>query len=211
MCPSDEDHLARRKREIIAAAMKVFDVRGYAAATVDEVAAEAGVSKGSMYNYFRSKHDLFVQVFNEATAGGEQRAEQVLHQPLSASEKIHRVLADWFEQLGHYKRIGRLVLEFWATAAREGQEGELAGWFNQKYSTWRDNIAGIVSQGVKDGEFRVTDPQAAAALIVAMVDGVTVQTILDMGLNVDEEFFSSLERAVVTGLKAGPVADEGRR
>ena len=52
-----------RRQAIIAAAQEAFDAHGYAATTIDEVAAKAGISKGNIYNYFRSKEELFEQVF----------------------------------------------------------------------------------------------------------------------------------------------------
>jgi len=55
--PADE-----RKRQILQAALEVFSRKGFGSATIPDIAAEAGVAVGTIYNYFSSKHELFVTV-----------------------------------------------------------------------------------------------------------------------------------------------------
>jgi len=201
----DDQKTAQRREEILVAAEKVFDANGYASTTMEAVAVEAGISKGSIYNYFQSKHDLFRQVFSRAVTTGQEQAARLIDEPLTATEKLRRILHQWFGQLSYYRRIGRLVLEFWATAARESQGGELAGWFQQMYILERSIIARIVAQGVEAGEFRDDfDPSVAAALILATIDGLSVQVVLDIRTEVDEGFVASLERAIIAALTHKP-------
>ncbi len=203
MCPSDENHLVVRRREILTAAEKVFEAHGYAAATVDAVAEEAGVAKGSVYNYFENKRDLFTQVFTEVIASEEAATDTVLSEEMTAAEKLDRLLDQWFGRLEHYRKIGRLILEFWATAAREQQDGDMGSWFSDMYSRWRATVANIIIEGLESGEFnRAVDPSVAAALIVAVLDGVVVQVILGMGLKLDEELITALKRSIFAALTA---------
>lgn len=198
---SNNEHLAQRRREILAAAGKVFDAKGYAATTVDEVAEAAGVSKGSMYNYFESKQELFFEVFADVLASQEASVDELMAQPLTGEQKLKGVLAFWFGQFDEHKHLGRLMLEFWATAARQKQDGRLASWFNQMYTRWRGRIVEMLQQGIDEGQFRKDfDPTIASALILAILDGITVQAILDMGLNVDQEFVAALERSIFAAL-----------
>jgi AcrR family transcriptional regulator len=94
-------HAAKRRSEIIIAASRVFDAKGYAATTMDAVATEAKVAKGSLYNYFPSKHSLFVQVFTVALGEDEQATEMLLTEPINATEKVSRYVDFWFSRLGH--------------------------------------------------------------------------------------------------------------
>ena len=55
-----------RPQELVAAALDLFVERGYAATRLDDVAAQAGVSKGTLYLYFSSKEELFKSVINES-------------------------------------------------------------------------------------------------------------------------------------------------
>jgi len=192
---------ARRRSEIIAAAAKVFDANGYAATTMDAVAAEAKVAKGSLYNYFPSKHDLFVQVFTSALGEDEDAIEELLRRPVSAAEKLTQYLDYWYSRLGHYKRVGGLILEFWANAARDDREGEIAGIFQQMYSRWHGRISAIIEEGVSRGEFRGDlNVPAAAISVMASMDGISLYTIMNVGIELDAGGLEALKRSLVASL-----------
>jgi AcrR family transcriptional regulator len=71
---------ARRKRdeEVVAAAAKVFYERGYSAATVQDIADELGILKGSLYHYIKTKEDLLFRIFEEVHKEVEAILEEVL-------------------------------------------------------------------------------------------------------------------------------------
>ena len=192
-----------RRQAIIAAAQEAFNAHGYAATTVDEVAAKAGISKGSIYNYFRSKEELFEQVFISVTMVLEANVLEILEGALGPSEKLKRLLDHHCESMEDCKRIGRLLLEFWATAARE-QWGRLATTLRAMYDRWRQKVADILAEGVAQGEFspEVNSP-LAAALIVALLDGIEVEAMLGVGAQLDEQYRSTLKKAVLAALTAG--------
>ena len=195
------DLAARRRSEIIIAASRVFDANGYAATTMDAVAAEAKVAKGSLYNYFPSKHSLFVQIFTTALGEDEQATETLLAEPVSATEKLSRYVDFWYSRLEHYKRIGGLILEFWANAARDDRQGELAGIFQKMYARWHGRISAIIAEGVACGEFRIdVNIPAAATSIMAATDGITLYTIMNVGVEFDREALKVLKRAMLANL-----------
>jgi AcrR family transcriptional regulator len=198
-----------RRGEILAAALTVFEANGYVATTVEAIAEAAGVAKGSIYNYFSSKHDLFQQIFTDAMAAAEAEAAPILAQSIPAAEKITKVLDYWFSRLGYYRQIGRLVLEFWVAAARE-QQGELAKTLANSYAQWRQRMAAVLREGIEEGAFR-PDVQSlvGASLIMAVLDGIEVQLILGVYQSVDEEFLAALKRAILTALAGGRQSDEG--
>lgn len=202
---SDEGKSRDRRQSILAAAEKVFDSCGYAAATIDAVAEEAGIAKGSVYNYFQSKQDLFTQVLTASIAVDEADTEELLGKgDLLARDKMVQFLENWFVRLGHYKRIGSLVLECWAVAAREDEQGVLSQVLREMYSRWRDRMSAIVRQGIESGEFDPEiNPETAAAMIVSAANGLTVQAILNVGVDIDKEVLATFQRAVLAGLSVG--------
>ncbi|MBT3200861.1 MAG: TetR/AcrR family transcriptional regulator [Phycisphaerales bacterium] len=196
---------ARRRSEIIIAASRVFDANGYAATTMDAVAAEAKLAKGSLYNYFPSKHSLFVQVFTIALGEDEQATEMLLTEPVSATEKLSRYIDFWFSRLEHYKRIGGLILEFWANAARDDRQGEISSLFQTMYARWHGRISTIITEGVQSGEFSSeVDIPAAAISILAATDGVTLHTIMNVGLHFDSASLETMKQGMLASLTAGP-------
>lgn len=207
---SQESSASDRRQAILAAAQKVFDARGFAEATIDAVAHEAGIAKGSVYNYFASKQELFKQVFLATLADQEMAAaRQVTELPLPAGQKIQRMLDEWFLRLAYYRKMGRLVLECWAAAAREEREGELARTLGQVYTRWRDLLAEVIRQGVREGEFHLQfEPSVAASLLVAVGNGIMYQTVMNVGSPVDETMIAALKKAILAGLKAGTILDQ---
>lgn len=195
-------NMQQRRESILLAAQKVFNSRGYSAATVEEVAVEAGVAKGSVYNYFNSKQALFNQVFQAAMTTMQADCERIVTSPASASERLGGILDFWFRGFADSKQIGRLVLEYWATAAREQQQGELAEMFQAMYARWRELLSNVISDGIESGEFGVEiETPVAASLVLAILDGIHVQSILDVGINVNEQFLAALKKAILTGLQ----------
>ena len=198
-----------KRQAILHAAEKTFGANGYAAATMEQIAIDAGISKGSIYNYFRSKQDLFMELFAQSVAGDEAQVDTLLNEPTAAGQKIERLLDIWFKSFEHYQKIGALFLEYWATAAREHREGGLAATFQQMYARWRERIATIIIQGMDSGQFRrELDPQWAATAITAMLDGLTIQAIVKTGLRVDEGFLGALKRGLLASLTAGAAQDD---
>jgi len=194
------NHESERRSDILRAAQRVFSAHGYAMARMDQVAEEAGISKGSLYNYFASKQELFEKVFEAAMAEAAAETDRLWAQEASAGEKIERLLDYWFRRLDHYEEIGRLMLEFWASAARE-KRGELAATYNELYTHWRERLAKVLAEGVESGEFRSEfRTPVAASLLMGILDGIQLQSILDIKVKVDEEFLTALKRAVMAAL-----------
>ena len=207
----DDEHLARRRKEIMESAVDLFDRQGFASTTMDDVAAGAGISKGSIYNYFESKSDLFDQLFAAAIAPDEVDVERLFARPAPAAEKIEGYLDFWFERLEHYERVGRLTLEFWATAARAGRHGDLAEMLQGVYNRWEDRLAGAIADGIARGEFDTPlAPTALAALIHGMMDGLLLHTILKIGVAMDSQLLSAMKGSVLAalGVRAAAGPDE---
>jgi len=204
---TNDDHKTARRGEILAAAEKVFSASGYAATTMDAIAVAAGVAKGSLYNYFRSKQELFTQVVDHAISGDEAEVERIIASGESASQKMDRVLDMWAQRLEYFKVYGALMLEFWAAAAWQDRSGELAGVFQSMYGRWRDRLSRIITEGVVAGEFAADPgPRMAASLIMGVTDGILVQLILGVDLTVDAGFVEAMKRSIRAGLSA-PAGD----
>ncbi len=200
---SGELQTNHRHAEIISAAEKVFDEFGYAQATMDTVASRAGLSKGTIYNYFPSKSDLFRAVFAEGISETETEVQNLSCSPLPARDRLGRLLEFWFSRMSDHNRLGRLILEFWANAARQERQGELAQMFQQLYTAHRAMIVSIIDDGVANGEFKVEfGSDVAASLIMGILDGIDIQMILDVGIKVDDQFIAALKRAIMLALSA---------
>src|SRR5690348_7286622 len=96
-----------RPGEILDAALDCFAERGFAATRLEDVAARAGVTKGTMYLYFASKEDLFKAVVRGFVVPIIEHIEAAVAGPGQVSERIERVVAAWVEKV-YGGRVGAL-------------------------------------------------------------------------------------------------------
>ena len=160
---------ARRKdsrpAELLEAALSLFLEHGYADTRLDEVAARAGVSKGTLYLYFANKEELFKAVIRDSIVPLIQAFERSLHDSEeSCAQQLARFLRQWWLCFGATRLAGIARLMF----AEAGKFPDLARFFHQEVIT-RDKalMAGIVRRGIARGEFRALEVEAACHLWMA--------------------------------------------
>src|SRR5579875_2526973 len=77
-----------RQKEIALAAIKLFEQKGYHATSVQDIADEVGIQKGSLYHYIHSKEDLLMQIAYEAIVEFNQNLEHILHTEETSRDKL---------------------------------------------------------------------------------------------------------------------------
>lgn len=170
-----------KRENIITAAIATFAQKGYAGTRIVEVAQTAGIGKGTIYEYFRSKEELFFAAFEHLISESEKQISAVAasmegpasHQLLTVADAVIR---DWMEKLDLYG----LVLEFWsATTAFPGRKRfRLA--FKQGYADFRRQIAALIQAGVSSGEFKADIvPEHIASGLIGSWDALLFQAWLD--------------------------------
>jgi AcrR family transcriptional regulator len=156
--PRWERRKESRPAELIAAALDLFVERGYAATRLDEVAARAGVSKGTLYLYFESKEDLFKAVVRETIVPLlEEYQRGVARSDASSAELLAAFLRSWWETFGGTRLAGiaKLVI------AEAGNFPEVARFFHDEVIRPNsDVLASIIVRGIERGEFRPVDVEA---------------------------------------------------
>lgn len=154
-----------RPQEIVAAALDVFAERGFAAARLDDVAARAGVSKGTLYLYFPSKEDLFKAVIRAAILPNLERAERMIAEvPGPSFALLERLLAMVAELIATTRAaiIPKLVI------AEAGNFPELAAFYHREViQRGFGLLANLLERGVARGEFRPLNLDHAVRLIAA--------------------------------------------
>jgi AcrR family transcriptional regulator len=141
-----------RPGELLEAALDLFVEKGFAATRVDEVAARAGVSKGTLFLYFPSKEELFKAVVRQNIAGrfDEWRAELESFEG-NTSELLRYCYQVWWERIGATKASGITKLMF-----SEAQNfPEITEFYQQEVILpGQALIRRIVERGIERGEFR---------------------------------------------------------
>jgi len=168
-CPFKKPRWERRKdarpQELLGAALDLFVERGYAATRLEDVAARAGVSKGTLYLYFANKEELFKAVVRENMVPVLGAAEGIVDSYQGSTVELFRELVrGWWQQIGDTKLSGIPKL----MVAESSNFPEVAQFYHDEVIT-RGNamIKRMLERGIARGEFRAVDLTQTMSVICA--------------------------------------------
>jgi AcrR family transcriptional regulator len=144
-----------RPAEILAAALACFKERGFTATRLEDVAAKAGVTKGTIYLYYSSKEELFKAVVRGELVPNIERLETaILDAPVPAAVLLEQLCTFWVQHMvsSPISVIPKLVI------AEAGNFPELARFYLEAaVHRGLGLIATILRRGIANGEFRPVD------------------------------------------------------
>ncbi len=154
-----------RPAELLDAALTLFVEKGFAATRVEEVAALAGVSKGTLFLYFSSKEELFKEVIRQNIAGRivewNTRFEDFQG---STVELLRHAMVQWWEQIGATKTSGMIKLVL--SEARNFPE--IAVFYQREViEPGQELMRRILKRGIDRGEFRPVNLDLAIYSVIA--------------------------------------------
>ena len=164
------------RARISQAAIEHFSRLGYEAASVDEICAAAGVSKGAFYHHYPTKQALFLALLQSWLDGLDGQFAAIRAQGSDAGQVFLGLTATLPGIFRDADQRLPMFLEFWAQASRDPQVWQA---MIEPYRRYRTFFAELFEQGVQDGTFGPVDPQVAARLVVALAVGVLLQGLLD--------------------------------
>jgi AcrR family transcriptional regulator len=208
----DEGRKKEKREQIIQAAAKVFARKGFAGTLIADMALEAGIGKGTIYEYFDSKEDLFFAVFEWFVQQSSAEAKigiSVLGK--SASERLwalsEALLCYWFER----RDLFTLTMEFWSASASSQMRQRFKSAFREAYQDFRSVVAGLLQEGIHRGEFRPeVEVESVAAALVGTWDALLLQAWFDEGfdpISTARSFWIALNTGLAcqdSGLEARP-------
>ncbi|MGC9334289.1 MAG: TetR/AcrR family transcriptional regulator [Anaerolineae bacterium] len=167
---------ARRRREILAAARQEFFDRGFGRPTVDDVAARAEISKGTIYLYFESKEEILAHLLLEGLALLVEDMKTACDPSLDPSpEQALRALATAYLRFCQKNpNYFRLIMAFDRGRFEESISRKLHSKVMSHSLQGLDLVARTVERGVQIGIFHTDDPWQAAGSVWASLNGVLV-------------------------------------
>jgi AcrR family transcriptional regulator len=162
------------RARIIESATKLFSNRGFNASSVDDICAEAGISKGAFYHHFESKQALFLALLdswlqaidNAIETSKDQTAPETFMQMTEAFPYI-------FETAGEGLPM---FFEFWLQASRDKKVWEAS---IAPYRRYHKYFTALIKKGIDEGSFVEVDPELASRMIVSTAMGLFLQSLLD--------------------------------
>jgi AcrR family transcriptional regulator len=149
-----------RPAELLEAALDVFFEKGFAAARLEDIAARAGVTKGTIYLYFESKEDVFEALVRSIPQPNiEQLRALAADETVPADVMLRRMLTF----LGGVLRDGRMAMFPRLVIGEGGRFPKLAESYKREIISRGVNVlSAIIERGIAEGRFRNVDPAHAA-------------------------------------------------
>ena len=196
---SRDEKKARTRRELLDAAGRVFLRRSFFAASLDEVAEEAGFSKGAVYSNFTDKEDLLLALVEERTELRRQRMMRLVNADGPMAVQTREAGEEYDHILDEERAWEPLFLEFWVCLARNPALQER---FAPRYRAMKAAIAAQLEQGAaRAGQPLSVPAERVASALFAMGNGFSLERLADPD-RAGDELFGEMLSTFFAGLQA---------
>ena len=188
------------REELLTAALRVFARRGYSQARVDEIAAEAGYSKGALYWHFASKQEVLLTLLEERIDAPSRELVALLESAPPERDMSVEATQEHSRQLREQREAVLLAREYWTLAVRDP---ELRDRYVQRQSELREALARALEARMRHlGGPDLPMPAAQVARIVmSIIAGLAVDELTEPG-SVEPELLGEALAVLYSGLKA---------
>lgn len=162
---------ATRRVQILEGALACFSRAGFARATMDDVAEESRLSKGSLYRFFASKDEVLLAIFGEFEVQALAALDGA-EEGIGAIERLRRCGASAAALLGSRTDLRNTWIDFFGHPASRER-------LRQMYRRLRRRLTQVIRQGIESGEIDAVDPAVVAAGLLGAVEGLLLQAMVD--------------------------------
>lgn len=157
-----------RKNQIIDAAIKVFNKLGFHNARMDDIVDESGLSKGTLYWYFKSKDEIIINVLEKVFLRELDELKRLgeLDQPVP--DLLFQYIDITVKDFKSFEPMIPLLFEFIAFASRSKITRKL---LSKYYDIFMETLTPIIERGIMEGTIIETDPNNIAKALGALIEG----------------------------------------
>lgn len=176
-----DEYKMKKKKQILDSALICFAEKGYQLATIDDIVQHSRMSKGAIYNYFKSKEEIYIELMNENTEEVDKDIKDVIQTNNTAYEKVTSLFDLYLrnkpsESPGKEKLL--VYYEFRLFSMRD--EGLSDLFHERKKHIFIGNLVEILKEGQENGELRKDfNRELLANTFWSMIHGATLSTIID--------------------------------
>ena len=168
-----------RKQQILAAAQDVFGRHGFEKARMDDIAAAAGISKGTVYLYFPGKEALIHAMLEAFFEPPLAMLQALSVADGTALDRLCAVMDGFSEAFEEMFQSPVLSLEFYSLAARAAREEIIREYIKTHTAKSFTILAGLIEEGIAAGEFRRVDAMETAVVMSSVLEGLALIRAFD--------------------------------
>jgi AcrR family transcriptional regulator len=189
----------RKTSRILSAAASVFAQRGYNEARMDDVAEEAGVSKGGLYLHFPSKDALFDGLVGHLVGLEARRLKAARAAEGPVADRLAGFFHEYARDMARMARFYPIIMEVYARSFRHPPLQRVMQGYIDVYVT---ELSALVQEGIASGEFRQVDAEEVALQLISLLEGLALVWGIDRERIQIPETADNGVRLVLDGLLA---------
>ena len=162
------------RKAIQEAVVNIVTRTGTRKVTMDQVAAEAGLSKGCLYIHFCSKKELLESVKTASFKPLGDQLQEILNGSLAPNQKIETIVYRLFSYFDENRGLFRFLLE-----EREIAQSQAIRHKNSRYRNFVERIANVLDEGTASGLFRHMDSRKVASIFIEAMIAMTARRLLE--------------------------------
>ncbi len=194
-----------RVEQILNAATSVFARLGFNNARMDDIVAESGLSKGTLYWYFKSKDDIIKAILDGMFEGELAHLRDLHTSQGTASERLLELTQRAIDDLHGMTSLIPITYEFYTLAFRQKKVRQA---LQSYFRSYIDILAPLIQQGIDQSEFRPVSARQAAIAISAIYEGTVLLWVADPDtVNLDEHILAGVSM-LLDGLKVAQPGHE---
>ena len=183
---------------LLKSAIELFNRKGYAAATVREIVAAAGVSKPVLYYYFQSKEGIYLDLMREGFSKFESILEATSGEKESAAERIKRLSGRTLDLFMEHIEVGRLMYAIYYGPPQGAPFFD----FDAYHMKFQEAVRKLVEEGIRGGEFRKGNAEDMMWAIIGTVNVAMEIQLCHPELEMDRKKIGRVLEIIFTGIAA---------
>jgi AcrR family transcriptional regulator len=165
-----------RKNQILDAAMAVFARLGFHEARMDDIVLASGLSKGTLYWYFKSKEDIIIAISQRLFSTDIEQLEGMLESGGTVGERLLKLMSSRAQGLQEMSSVITILFEFYAAALHQEEVRQV---IQDYFRGFHALLVALIQQGIDRGEFRPTNAVEAATALDSLFEGLVVRWLID--------------------------------
>jgi AcrR family transcriptional regulator len=190
-----------RVHSIQDAAMRVIARKGMSAATMQEIADEAGVAKGTIYLYFRDRDELVEKTFETAITQLLSRVEAAMEGDKSLEEKLRAAMTAKFAFFRENREFFRLYMSLRLPEGDAQQQRRHKRTCEPQYRSNVSRLASLLQAAMDRGEVRRFDSHRLALFIVEGSNAIVVERVMEEKSPSEQEDVEFLTQVIMGGIR----------